>query len=423
LVDIEAAMSLRAHIDQPATWTLTSRTLTVRGWCFATDKKSVTAIRLLTGLHTLPGSIGQSRPDVQAAIPGAPDLFTGFEIRGILPPGSHLARIEARQGENTWSPIVEVTIRVPRFVRPFWLGGGSWTDLMYCQVPTHPLHPPRAVGQERFPRIKKTTDAGLKLSIVTPSFNHARYLPETMQSVLDQTGCDHEYVVQDGGSTDGSKDLIRRESARLRAWTSEGDAGQADAIVRGFAKTSGGPDDIMAWINSDDFYLPGALACVTAYFERNPDVDVIYGHRILVDENSREIARWFLPKHQPEVLRFYDFVPQETLFWRRRIWDKVGGIDTSFQFAMDWDLLLRFQAAGAKIARIPYSLGCFRVHAAQKTTAQIHSIGQAEIDRLRQRTFGRCLTANELEQNPLLHAYLRRSAFIALLWKLGLRAP
>ncbi|MFM1813546.1 MAG: Hyaluronan synthase [Pseudomonadota bacterium] len=84
-----------------------------------------------------------------------------------------------------------------------------------------------------------------------------------------------------------------------------------------------------------------------------------------------------------------DFVPQETLFWRRRIWDKVGGIDPSFRFAMDWDLLLRFQAAGAKIVRVPYFLACFRIHSAQKTSAQMHSVGQNEIDRLRERTFGR----------------------------------
>ncbi len=122
----------------------------------------------------------------------------------------------------------------------------------------------------------------------------------------------------------------------------------------------------MSWINSDDFYLPSALTFVADFFARHPRVDVIYGHRIVVDEQSREIARWFLPKHDPAVLRLNDFVPQETMFWRRRIWDKVGGIDPSFKFAMDWDLLLRFQAAEAKIVRVPYFLACFRIHAAQK---------------------------------------------------------
>ena len=179
----------------------------------------------------------------------------------------------------------------------------------------------------------------------------------------------------------------------------------------------------MAWINSDDFYLPDALAFVADYFARHPEVDVLYGHRILVDESSEEISRWYLPKHDAEVLQLYDFVPQETLFWRRRIWDRVGGIDPHLKFAMDWDLLLRFQAAGAKIVRVPYFLACFRVHAAQKTSAQMHSTGQTEITRLRERTYGRAFPPEELERNPRLLRYLRRSAFIEFLWKLGIRTP
>ena len=229
-------------------------------------------------------------------------------------------------------------------------------------------------------------------------------------------------TVDGGRSTeDGISSLP--ESPRLVAWASAPDAGQADAIAKGFAKTSGGPDDVMAWINSDDYYQPGALAYVADYFAWHPEVDVIYGHRIVVDEESREIARWFLPKHDPEVLRLNDFVPQETMFWRRRIWDRVGGIDASFKFAMDWDLLLRFQAAGAKIVRVPYFLACFRVHAAQKTSAQMQSIGQLEINHLRERAQGRVIAPEELERNPRLLRYLRRSAFIEWLWKLGIRLP
>jgi len=173
----------------------------------------------------------------------------------------------------------------------------------------------------------------------------------------------------------------------------------------------------MAWINSDDLYLPGALGYVADYFAQHPEADVIYGHRVLVDENSREIGRWFLPPHDDEVLKLNDFVPQETMFWRRRIWDKVGGIDTSFKFAMDWDLLLRFQAAGAKIVRVPYFLACFRIHSAQKTSAQMGSIGQKEIDALRLRTFGRVISPEEIENHPRLIKYLKKSAWIEFLWR------
>ena len=177
----------------------------------------------------------------------------------------------------------------------------------------------------------------------------------------------------------------------------------------------------MAWINSDDFYLPGTFAFVADFFARHPEVDVIYGHRLLVDETSREIGRWFLPKHNDEVLRLNDFVPQETMFWRRRIWNKVGGLDPSFQFAMDWDLLLRFEEAGAQIVRVPYFLACFRIHSAQKTSSSLHNTGQREIDLLRARTNGRTLGPGELENSPHLLRYLRRSAFFEFMWKLGIR--
>jgi glycosyltransferase involved in cell wall biosynthesis len=237
-----------------------------------------------------------------------------------------------------------------------------------------------------------------------------------MSGVLDQ-GIPVEYVVQDGGSTDGSAAIIQTQAHRLHSWTCQRDAGQADAIARGFAKTSGSPDDVMAWINSDDYYLPGALAFVADYFARHPEVDVIYGNRIVVDEESHEIARWFLPPHDSAVLRLNDFVPQETLFWRRRVWDKAGGIDSSFQFAIDWDLLLKFDAVGARIVHVPY----FRAHAEQKTAAFMHSTGQAEITRLRERTHGRTFPAHEIERHPLLMRYLRKSAFLEFAWSFGIR--
>ncbi|MDP2137668.1 MAG: glycosyltransferase family 2 protein, partial [Candidatus Didemnitutus sp.] len=262
-----------------------------------------------------------------------------------------------------------------------------------------------------------------QFSIVTPSFQQATFLPETMSSVLEQPGVICHYVVRDGGSTDGSAELIRKFAPRLHAWASEPDRGQADAIATGFAQTTGGPNDIMAWLNSDDFYLPGALGFVADYFAAHPEVDVLYGNRIVVDEESREIARWFLPAHDRTVLHLNDFVPQETLFWRRRIWDKVGGLDTSFKFAVDWDLLLRFSTAGARIVRVPYFLACFRSHAAQKTAAVMHSTGQREITLLRERTQGRKFPAHEIEGHPLLMRYLRRSAFLEFLWRIGLRLP
>lgn len=426
-------MSLQSYIDQPADWSDPSRCVIIRGWCFADDGRTVTGIRLRAADRELHGVIGLPRPDVRAALPAAPDDCTGFEIRGTLPAGRQRLLIEARLSDGTWAPVLDRPVRIRRRLLPLWLGGGDWTELMFFQMPAHMAHPPHPVRTETFPPPRRDP-ARPRLSIVTPSYQQARYLGETMRSVLEQEAA-VDYVVQDGGSTDGSAELIgqlarqygpaaslKPQAPRLLHWASARDAGQADAIARGFARTTGGPDDVMAWINSDDYYLPGALGFVADYFAQHPEVDVLYGHRIVVDEESREIARWFLPRHDDEVLRLNDFVPQETLFWRRRVWDRVGGLDTSFQFAVDWDLLLRFQAAGARIVRVPWFLACFRAHAAQKTAAFMHSTGQAEITRLRERTHGRHFPAHEIEGHPLLMRYLCRSAFLEFAWSLGLRA-
>jgi len=412
----------RFYIDQPADWVRLPRCVIIRGWAFGADGKPIQAIRLRAGNVTLDGVIGLPRPDVKASVPEAPDDNTGFEIRGTLPSGRIRVALEAASSGGGWQELTSRTTAVPRQIIPLWLGGGAWTELMFFQMPAHMAYPARPVRPEKFPA-SAPAPRRPKLSIVTPSYQQGRFLAETMRSVLEQPGVACQYVVQDGSSTDDSAALIRQHASRLHAWESVRDGGQADAIARGFAKTSGGPDDLMAWINSDDYYQPGALAFVADYFSRHPDVDVLYGHRIVVDEASREIARWFLPKHNDAVLRLNDFVPQETMFWRRRIWDRAGGLDTSFKFAVDWDLLLRFQSAGARIVRVPYFLACFRVHPTQKTSFSMHDTGRREINLLRERTHGRPFPPEELERNPLLLRYLCRSARIEFLWWLGLRAP
>ena len=164
------------------------------------------------------------------------------------------------------------------------------------------------------------------------------------------------------------------------------DTGQSQAINRGFRKTSG---EIMCWLNSDDLLLPGTLEIVSKFFRENPSVDVVYGNRLQIDVNDQEIGRWILPGHDDGVLSWVDYIPQETLFWRRDIWEKIGGeIDESFSFAMDWDLLLRFRDSGATFAHIPRFLGAFRVHNKQKTIATINDVGQREMNRIRERALG-----------------------------------
>jgi len=231
------------------------------------------------------------------------------------------------------------------------------------------------------------------ISIVTPSFQQGRFLERTLYSVVGQNYPALEYIVQDGASSDETLDILHRFDHLLAGWTSEPDAGQAEAINRGFGQTSG---EIMGWLNSDDLLLPGALAYVARYFASHPDVDVVYGHRLLIDEREGMIGSWILPRHSNRALMLADYVPQETLFWRRRIWDAVGGsVDPSFRYALDWDILLRFQNAGARIVRLPRFLGAFRVHNDQKTLTD-SEVGVAECMRLLTRVHGRAVSRSEV---------------------------
>jgi len=252
----------------------------------------------------------------------------------------------------------------------------------------------RSVSLSEWPRI----------SIVTPSFQQADFIEQTMKSVLDQGYPNLEYFVQDGASTDGTVDILKRYDDQLTGWQSKKDSGQSQAINRGMSQTNG---DIMAWLNSDDLLMPGSLAYVASYFDTHPDVDVVYGHRLIIDERGCEIGRWVMPKYDHDILSWADYVPQETLFWRRSIWEKAGGqIDESFRFAMDWDLILRFRDAGAHFDRLPTFVGAFRVHPAQKTSAAIHEVGVKEMSILRERCHGRVV--NDVEIREAVAPFMRK---------------
>lgn len=252
------------------------------------------------------------------------------------------------------------------------------------------------------------------ISLVTPSFRHGRFLERTILSVLAQEYRRLEYVVQDGGSDDGTLEILQSYGPRLSRWSSEPDGGQSQAINRGFAPTSG---EVMGWLNSDDLLLPGALHRVGEMFRRHPEIDVVYGNRVLVDEHDMQVGRWVLPGHDGELLSWADYVPQETLFWRRRAWERVGGrVDESFRFAMDWDLLIRMRDSGARFLHIRHLIGAFRVHASQKTSDCIETIGEPEMDRIRERIHGRVPTRAEIDRNvrPFLRRHVRADLLHAI---------
>ncbi len=244
----------------------------------------------------------------------------------------------------------------------------------------------RPLSCDELPVVQETNKSPT-VSLITPSYNQGRFLERTLLSVIHQNYPALEFFVQDGGSSDKTLGVLNRYEKCLSGWDSESDSGQSQAINRGFSRTSGG---IMAWLNSDDLLLPGSLLTVANFFQRNPSVDVVYGNRLVIDEKDSEIGRWILPGHDSALLSWVDFVPQETMFWRRRIWDRVGSrVDECLRFAMDWDLLLRFREAGAVFAHLPRFLGAFRFHAQQKTSAVMDTVGEREMRLLRSRALGR----------------------------------
>lgn len=202
------------------------------------------------------------------------------------------------------------------------------------------------------------------VSIVTPSYNQAKFLRATIESVLGQTYPNIEYIVIDGGSTDGSVDLIREYADRLAYWVSEPDQGQTDAINKGFAKASG---QYMAWLNSDDTYEPEAVAEAVAFLQAHPEVGLVYGDANFIDEHGRPIGRF--PAAQTDYQRLrrgYVHIPQQSAFWRAELWQQVGPLDPQMYFAMDYDLWVRL----AEISELRYlrkTWANFRLHGASKT--------------------------------------------------------
>ena len=202
------------------------------------------------------------------------------------------------------------------------------------------------------------------VSIVTPSFNQAQFLEETIQSVLEQDYPNIEYMIVDGGSTDGSRAILERYSERLAWWVSEPDQGQTDAINKGFSRARG---EILAWLNSDDTYLPGAIREAVDYLENHPQAGMVYGDANLIDEKGQIIGKF--PARQTDYRRLrrgYVHVPQQASFFRADLWKQVGPLDPAFYFAMDYDLWVRL-ARVSQLDYIPHLWANFRLHSSGKS--------------------------------------------------------
>lgn len=219
-----------------------------------------------------------------------------------------------------------------------------------------------------------------RISIITPSFNQAQFLEQTIQSVLSQAYPNLEYIIIDGGSTDGSQDIIRKYEAQLAYWVSEPDEGQAHAINKGFLRATG---EWVSWLNSDDILLPDSLRKLSKIIGENSKANWIVGATIVSDINlqplgnhtpKRGTGSWRDPKFA--LGTWLDFVckgksgtslPQPSSFWKRDIISEVGFLDQTFRYAMDYELYTRLARSGECPVCIEIALAAFRRHDEQKT--------------------------------------------------------
>ena len=204
------------------------------------------------------------------------------------------------------------------------------------------------------------------VSIVTPSFNQSAYLELTIRSVLEQDYPDFEYIIIDGASTDGSADIIQKYSSRLAYWISEKDLGQADAINKGMRRAKG---EIVAWLNSDDYYLPHAIQSAVAALEANPQAMMVYGNMLAVDQTGQTINQLRYHPLTLEDLLCFQIIGQPAVFMRRAAFEKAGGLDLDFHFMLDHQLWLKIAAQGPMI-HVNETWSAARFHPLAKNRAQ-----------------------------------------------------
>lgn len=204
------------------------------------------------------------------------------------------------------------------------------------------------------------------VSIITPSFNQGRFIAQAIDSVLAQDYPYIEYLVVDGGSSDETLDVLRGYGSRVR-WMSEADRGQADAINKGFRYTHGA---VLAWLNADDVYAPGAVRRAVAELVQHPDLALVYGDAEYVDENGHSTggARHVRAFDLHQLIHELDFIVQPATFFRRAAFDAVGGLDNGLRYCLDYDLWIKL-AQQYPVRYLPDMLAQVRVYPTTKTAS------------------------------------------------------
>jgi glycosyltransferase involved in cell wall biosynthesis len=210
------------------------------------------------------------------------------------------------------------------------------------------------------------------VSIITPSYNQGTFLERSMQSVFEQDYQPVEYLVVDGGSQDNSLEIIRGYSDRLAWWVSERDSGQAEAINKGFAHAKG---EYIAWLNSDDLYLPGAISAAVAALDDDPQIGMVFGDAMTIDVNGNPLKRLAFGEWGLLDLMGFRIICQPAVFMRRCVLEKAGTLDVSYQYLLDHQLWIRI-ARIAPIRHIPSIWAAARFHPDAKNVAQADGFGQ-----------------------------------------------
>lgn len=263
-----------------------------------------------------------------------------------------------------------------------------------------------------------------RVSIVTPSFNQAEFIEETILSVQGQNYPNLEHIIVDGGSTDGTLSILKKYGDKIK-WISEKDSGQANAINKGFKMAEG---EIIGWLNSDDPYLEGAVSSVVNVFLNHSKVQVLYGDYVFLDGSGRRIYEMRLIHYDLYILLFDRcYIAQPAVFYKKEIFNEVGFLDETLKYAMDWEYFLRLGFSGYHFYHIPKLLAGYRLHKNSKTMSELFGCKEVtdEENKVRQIYIKRCgySTLSDLNLKILRKYHRIRRRVIQLLTQNIVESP